>query len=662
MAGGYGQVSIGRGGGRSKKRIMVISISSLVLVAMVVAVAVTVHHSAGNNEVDTTQIESRSRAIKDVCEPTDYKKTCMESLSSANTTDLKELVQVAFRVAMNHISEAVNKSETLRELEKDKMASQALDNCKELMDSAIADLQRSWNELGALDLSKMDDLMADIKIWLSATLAYEETCLDGFKNTSGNAGESMRKALKTAGEITRNGLAIVNKLSSVLTSFDLGALNRRLLSTSDEPDYPMLTEDGFPIWTSATKRRLLAVPKQQLKPDVVVAKDGSGKYNTISQALNDIPKKKNTTTFVIYIKAGIYQEYVEMTRSMTNVMLIGDGPLKTKITGKKNFIDGTATFKTATFGALLLQGSSQMYSWKVEYLYSLVLQALEFISQKRKQDQPENNSVQPDGVDSHIVPDEKNELFLGLDDVQVEAKNCLDGGLRDEYNDALHHFVKLPTNLVVFEGDCLDAAGDGELESYLEFLLLDPCDAVAINNFSKGDQAGAHQNVTHRGSLFELRQSRVLRGQGTTKAFGSQNDEDEDDDRDRAAFEETDVNMPETASMDTEMPLRDEEQGDAAACFDSNEILGVKDPNCLEGLCWARLNGLLASILGTEKQSELATREQDSHAPFDIHKYGRRVLEKLSLEADGKGGMSFTLLEAKKSMTLVGLSLRFYYW
>lgn len=33
--------------------------------------------------------------------------------------------------------------------------------------------------------------------------------------------------------------------------------------------------------------------------------------------------------------------------------------------------------------ALLLQGSVQVYSRKVEYLYSLVLHVLEFLSQKR---------------------------------------------------------------------------------------------------------------------------------------------------------------------------------------------------------------------------------------------------------------------------------------
>lgn len=48
----------------------------------------------------------------------------------------------------------------------------------------------------------------------------------------------------------------------------------------------------------------------------------------------------------------------------------------------------------------------------------------------------------------------------------MEAKNSLD---RTTCNEAqTNHFVKPPANLVVLEGDCLDATGDGsELESYL---------------------------------------------------------------------------------------------------------------------------------------------------------------------------------------------------
>ncbi|XP_010278755.2 PREDICTED: condensin-2 complex subunit H2-like isoform X2 [Nelumbo nucifera] len=157
--------------------------------------------------------------------------------------------------------------------------------------------------------------------------------------------------------------------------------------------------------------------------------------------------------------------------------------------------------------ALLLQGSIQVYSRKVEYLYSLVLHSLEFVSQKRQEDRPEKTGDHAEGGDCHEVVDEENELFLGLDDVPVEAKNCLDDGLcKDQI---LDHYVKPPANLIVLEGDCLDTTGDaGELESYLlatndlyqGFLLLDPCDAVAVNDFLKGDKTCTGHNVAQRGS------------------------------------------------------------------------------------------------------------------------------------------------------------------
>ncbi|CAL9082536.1 unnamed protein product [Musa acuminata var. zebrina] len=143
--------------------------------------------------------------------------------------------------------------------------------------------------------------------------------------------------------------------------------------------------------------------------------------------------------------------------------------------------------------ALLLQGSIQVYSRKVDFLHSLVLHALEFLSQKRHH-QDENASSQPDanGDESNAFFDEGNEFFLGLDDVPVVAKNCLDG--EPEKNKSSKHFAKPPANLLVLEGDCLDSCGDGsELETYLlatcdfygDFLLLDPCDARAVYDFSR---------------------------------------------------------------------------------------------------------------------------------------------------------------------------------
>lgn len=104
-----------------------------------------------------------------------------------------------------------------------------------------------------------------------------------------------------------------------------------------------------------------------MKADVVVAKDGSGNFKTITEALKQAPiidatkvEKGTNKTFVIYIKEGVYEEEVQVEANMWFVMLIGDGPTKTKITGKKNFADGFVLFKTATVCKIFsLAASSQ---------------------------------------------------------------------------------------------------------------------------------------------------------------------------------------------------------------------------------------------------------------------------------------------------------------
>ncbi|XP_024027056.1 condensin-2 complex subunit H2 [Morus notabilis] len=160
--------------------------------------------------------------------------------------------------------------------------------------------------------------------------------------------------------------------------------------------------------------------------------------------------------------------------------------------------------------ALLLQGSVQVYSRKVEYLYSLVLRALEFLSRKRQEEQLEGTPDQPQesAAGSKKVADEENDLFWDLDDIPVEANICLDSTL--DRDASLNCFVKAPANLVVFEGDCLDSGGDaGELESYLlatsdlfrGFILLDPCDATAVHEYLDGDKDGRGKNSAYKGSM-----------------------------------------------------------------------------------------------------------------------------------------------------------------
>lgn len=90
--------------------------------------------------------------------------------------------------------------------------------------------------------------------------------------------------------------------------------------------------------------------------------------------------------------------------------------------------DGGATTLNFAEAALLIQGSACIYSKKVEYLYELVFQAINFI-EKRKKKQREadrlGGSVGADGRDADADPlDDDNLEFLLLDDDIPEADDA----------------------------------------------------------------------------------------------------------------------------------------------------------------------------------------------------------------------------------------------
>ncbi|XVF57537.1 hypothetical protein PTKIN_Ptkin06aG0213500 [Pterospermum kingtungense] len=337
---------------QKKKRIAIIVVSSCLLVAMVVAVTVGV---SINEEVEETsngtknsQVSASMKAIKSLCQPTDFKKTCEEQLSAeaGNTTDMKELVKAAFKATMKFASRAAKNSTTLRDLEKDPRSKKALDICKQLMTYSINELQKSFDKVENFDFTELDKTLADLKVWLSATVTNQRTCLEGFQNTTTTAGEKMRKALNISMQLSANGLAIADELSTVLSQFDIQGISRRLLQAEDE--LPVLGHAEYDLELLQPRaRRLMEATPSTIKPNIVVAQDGSGDVTTIKAAMSRIPLHA-TEPFVIYIKEGVYKENLEFVYAMINVVLIGDGKEKTRITGSLNNADGVPTFRTAT--------------------------------------------------------------------------------------------------------------------------------------------------------------------------------------------------------------------------------------------------------------------------------------------------------------------------
>lgn len=83
--------------------------------------------------------------------------------------------------------------------------------------------------------------------------------------------------------------------------------------------------------------------------NAVVAADGSGRYRTITEAIDEAPNY-STRRYIIYVKKGVYRENIDMKRKKTNIMLVGDGIGETVVTANRNFLQGWTTFRTATVG------------------------------------------------------------------------------------------------------------------------------------------------------------------------------------------------------------------------------------------------------------------------------------------------------------------------
>lgn len=85
---------------------------------------------------------------------------------------------------------------------------------------------------------------------------------------------------------------------------------------------------------------------------ITVAKDGTGDFNTIKDAVLAAPANRNNTYYII-IKPGLYEEYVTIPGEKPFLALIGSGADKTIITGNRSSRNGYGINASATLGKFL---------------------------------------------------------------------------------------------------------------------------------------------------------------------------------------------------------------------------------------------------------------------------------------------------------------------
>ncbi|KAG4170057.1 hypothetical protein ERO13_A12G122500v2 [Gossypium hirsutum] len=325
-------------------KVVITAVSVILLVGVVAGFFAVIQHRKHSGG---TELSLQMKAVSNFCSATSYKEACQKSLNSVNSTDPEQFISRSILVAEEAVMKFFNYSDSLIVKAKNNSRTKmALDDCKDMMSYAVQSLQASYSEVGNAQLHSISDRVSDLRTWLSAVISYQESCLDGFESDE-IMKENMTIGITDARELTSNALAIVSKLSEILSKFGLQLkapkTSRRLLSTG---------KDKYPSWFSNVDRKLLAkIDNSNIKPNAIVAMDGSGHFKTIAEALAAAPKQSNVR-HVIYVKAGVYKEYITVDKKTINILMYGDGPRKTIVTGNKNYVDGTPTWKTSTFSAI----------------------------------------------------------------------------------------------------------------------------------------------------------------------------------------------------------------------------------------------------------------------------------------------------------------------
>ncbi|EOA40246.1 hypothetical protein CARUB_v10008964mg, partial [Capsella rubella] len=262
------------------------------------------------------------------------KQTCkthlseLESLSSSLSATRRRALLLIF------LKESVSKINTAMTSVRQEETSTAKENLVlvyEMWTSAKDGIIDSMEELRRAGEKLSPKSYANIHTWLSSVLTSHLTSLD----------ETYEGPFKrNVGSVLEDHIARARVALAIFTS--ISPRHSEIKSTSVVPDHPSWLSDG--------DKKNLNLSPQVLKhtADVVVAKDGSGNYRSINEAIAAAPRL-SAKRFVVYVKKGIYVEIVNIATH--NITLIGDGPTSTILTGSLNRNDGTKTFNTATLAS-----------------------------------------------------------------------------------------------------------------------------------------------------------------------------------------------------------------------------------------------------------------------------------------------------------------------
>uniref|UniRef100_A0A2P2NZ94 Pectinesterase n=1 Tax=Rhizophora mucronata TaxID=61149 RepID=A0A2P2NZ94_RHIMU len=279
----------------------------------------------------TKHSSSNPSLLKNICDHAQSQASCLALVTQIATSTNKKfyhanLLQALLEKSAPHIQNTMKKANDVSRRINDAREQSALADCVALMELSLDRIKDSMVALSRITV----DSHANAHTWLSSVLTNHVTCLD---ELNGQASFILEPKVQDLISMARASLAMLVAISPI------------------QEDVIRPLKGDFPSWVTSRDRKLLQAFPKDIKANVIVAKDGSGKYKTLQEAVASVPNN-GKKRYVIYVRKGIYKENVEVGKAKKNVMIVGDGMDSTIITGSLNVVDGSTTFKSATVAAV----------------------------------------------------------------------------------------------------------------------------------------------------------------------------------------------------------------------------------------------------------------------------------------------------------------------
>ncbi|XP_059298659.1 probable pectinesterase/pectinesterase inhibitor 51 [Lycium ferocissimum] len=290
------------------------------------------HHSPISPKAPPFEIQEACKASRD---PSSCEAILVQHLPSKLT--IPQIIQSALGVSFEKLKEAQSMVKNIMDASTGNLnRTNAAKDCIEVLGYSEYRLN-----LTAQALPRGGKIIKDARAWMSAAMVYQYDCWSALKYV--------------------NGTSQVNETMAFLNS--LIGYSSNALGMMVNYDYfgnktgswtrPKTERDGF--WEGAggsTVPDFKGGVQTWLKPNVTVCKaGGSCDYETVQRAVNAAPENEVRGRFVIWIKAGLYDEIVRVPLEKRNLVFLGDGIGKTVITGSRNVGQlGVSTYESATVG------------------------------------------------------------------------------------------------------------------------------------------------------------------------------------------------------------------------------------------------------------------------------------------------------------------------